>query len=175
MKTLIIISLIIALSYVAGVVWKKRELPCSLSAMVFELKGNAKWLWTLWLWAVTFTIGIPTIEALPESVKFLGFLMMGSLIFVGAMPLFESETKVEHYFFAVIGGLLSQVCVALICPWWLFTWLAFVALLVKLACDCYKERKDMVIVEHWYDHIGLFLSEVICYVALVGAVVTELL
>lgn len=171
MKTLIIISVVIALSYVAGVVWKKRELPCSLSAMVFELKGNARWLWTAWLWAVTFTIGIPTIEALPESVKFLGFLMMACLTFVGAMPLFESETKVEHYTFAIIGGVLSQLCVAFICPWCLLTWLGMAAVIFLHLRDIKRDDERT----KWYTGKGTFLAEVICYVALVLSVCIRLL
>ena len=171
MKTLIIISLIIALSYVAGVIWKKRELPCSLSAMVFELKGNAKWLWTAWLWAVTFTIGIPTIEALPENVEFLGFLMMGSLTFVGAMPLFENESKKEHYFLAILGGVLSQLCVAFICPWCLLTWLGMAAVIFLHLRDCKRDDERT----KWYTGKGTFLAEVICYVALVLSVCVRLL
>ena len=171
MKTLIIISVIIALSYVAGVIWKKRELPCSLSAMVFELKGKWKWLWTAWMWAVTFTICIPTIEALPECVKFLGFLMMGSLIFVGAMPLFESETKEEHYTFAIIGGVLSQLCVAFICPWCLLTWLGMTAVIFLHLRDCKRDDERT----KWYTGKGTFLAEVSCYVALVLSVCVRLL
>lgn len=171
MKTLIIISVVIALSYVTGVIWKKRELPCSLSAMVFELKGNAKWLWTAWMWAVTFTIGIPTIEALPENVKFLGFLMMGSLTFVGAMPLFENESKKEHYFFAILGGVLSQLCVSFIYPWCLFTWLGMAAVIFLHLRDIKRDDER----EKWYTGKGTFLAEVSCYVALVLSVCVRLL
>lgn len=175
MIKMVIVSVVLAVVGIGLATWREKRLPESISGMVFTLKGNWRWLWTIWMWAVTFCIGIPTIEVLNGDVEFIGFLMMGSLMFVGAMPLFELESKKEHYFFAAIGGLLSQVCVALISPWWLMTWVLFVALLGVYAFDVYKERKNMVIVEHWYDHIGCFLSEVICYVALVGAVVTKLL
>lgn len=168
---MVIASVVLAAVGIALAIWRERKLPESISGMVFSLKGNWRWLWTIWMWAVTFTIGIPTIDVLNGDVEFIGFLMMACLMFVGAMPLFELESKKEHYFFAVLGGLLSQVCVALISPWWLFTWVLFVALLGVIARDYYK--KDYRV--HWYDHIGCFLSEVICYVALVGAVITKLI
>lgn len=171
MIKMVIVSVLLAVVGIALAIWRERRLSESISGMVFTLKGNWRWLWTIWMWAVTFCIGIPTIEVLNGDVEFLGFLMMGSLMFVGAMPLFELESKKEHYFFAAIGGLLSQVCVAMISPWWLFTWLAFAALLEVIARD--YSKKDYR--EHWYDHIGCFLCEVICYVALVGAMVTKLL
>lgn len=166
MKTMILISVLVALAGVAGAIIKEKKLPESISGMVFTLKGNWKWLWTIWLWAVSFTIGIPTIDALPDNVKFLGFLMMAGLVFTGAVPLFEKNGRRMHYACAIAAGILSQVCVAMIEPWCLLVWLTFAGYMGLLVWNVFY-KKDYS--QHWYDYKGVFLAEVLCFVGLVTA------
>ena len=50
MTTLLIISILLVTLYVGAAIWKERELPESISAMVYLLpEGGAQWLWSLWM------------------------------------------------------------------------------------------------------------------------------
>lgn len=168
MGTMILISVLTALAGVVGVVVKNKELPKSISSMVYELPKKWQFVWILWVWVIAFTSGIPTIEYLGENVKVIGFVYMAALMFTGALPLFNSEVEKEHYVCAIIAGVVSQVCVALISPWWLLLWFGLVAIYVY---DYYYGNGDGK--KHWYDGKGVFICEVICYVALILALLVN--
>lgn len=155
MTTLIIISILLAVSGIARCICSNKELPESISAMVYHL--DRPWIWTLWVFSMSFTAMIPMIDAMPDEWKFIAFLSMACLCFVSVMPLIVKESRFWHYLLAIIGGTLSQVCVALISPWWLTLWFSYVLLTAG--------------VWRWTEGKGVFFMECICYLSLVGVLI----
>ncbi len=169
MTALLIVSILLVALYVGATIWRKRELPESVSAMVYELpKGGWQWAWTVWLWIVAIFTLAPAIEILDKSnYGFVGFLTMGLMVFVGAWPLFQSETRTWHYVGGCLAGLMSQVCTCLICPMWLLLWLLMVVI------SLYSMKADTF--PWWLEKKGVFISEAVCYLSLMGAMFTHLL
>ena len=153
---MVIVSLLLAVLFTGIAIWKLRELPESFSAMVYVFQWP--WLWTLWLWAVVLLLTPMMIESVGDDWQFVAFLSTASLLFCGTMPLFIKEQRMAHYIFAVVGGVLSQVCVALISPWWLLAW----TLYVPLTAGIWRSTSDK----------STFLAEVLCAAALYGAMLT---
>ena len=84
----LIASILLVVLYTGATIWKKRGLPESISAMVFELPKGWQWVWGVWLWAVAFLTGIPAIEAMSESgTEGIAFAMLACLVITGAIPL----------------------------------------------------------------------------------------
>ena len=152
---MMIASIVLAVLFVGTATALKKQIPESVSAMVYAFPF--KWLWTIWLWAVTILITPSLLDAMPEDWKFLGFLTVACLMFVGAMPLFDKENNSLHNIFGFSAGILSQVCVALISPWWLTLWFSYVLLTAGIW--------------RWTEGKGVFFMECICYLTLVGALI----
>ena len=130
--------------------------------MVYTLpKGGAQWLWTIWLWAVGITTFIPLIGIMNGiNLAILPFAALVCIAFTGAWPLFQQETKRWHYVSAILCGILSQVCVAIINYWWLAVWIIGF-LLIGIIFGIRNIRKIL-------DTKGVFIAEVICYITLIG-------
>jgi hypothetical protein len=149
----IILSIILVVSLVGITIFRTKDIPESISAMVWGLKGDWKWLWSIWLMAVSILTLVLMIEILDrKDVGILGFIPMVCLCSVAVWPLFDSEHVKLHNGLAVLGGILSQLCVALINPYWLLLWL-----LMPVAL--FNKSK------------GVMIAECICYVAIVGSVI----
>ena len=118
MIRMLIFAIILLVLYVGIVIWKKKELPKSISHMVYDLpKGGWRWIWTIWLWTVVICVAPSLIEALSGSAfQFVGFLAIASLLFVGAIPLFDADHIKWHNILAISGGILTQVCTILTIP-----------------------------------------------------------
>ena len=152
-NVLLIANILLVVSYVGITIGRMKSLPESISAMVWVLKGNWRWLWSIWLVAVSMLTFAPAIGILDaRDLGVFGFLPMICLGFVAVWPLFDQEHVKWHYVMAVVGGILSQVAVAFINPWWLSVWLLMAVALWKPL-----RSKDVMI------------SECLCYVAMVGA------
>lgn len=125
MTTLILISLIILVGYVAYTIVSYDGIPTSISATYYRLKH--KWLFQIAMIASGFVLMPAIIGLTPEHVKFLAFLGCAGLIFVGASPRFTDkfEGKV-HSVGATILLLASQSLVATLMPWMLLVWLPLV-------------------------------------------------
>lgn len=80
------ISILLVALYVGAATWKERELPESISAMVYLLpEGGWRWLWSVWLWIVSLLATIPVISILDtRNMAYLGFFTLACLVFVGA-------------------------------------------------------------------------------------------
>lgn len=89
----------------------------------------------------------------------IGKLYIDGVYFCGAMPLMEGESHKAHNILGVAAGILSQVCVLILCPWWAAVWLPFGLLVIT--------DKTHDIHSIWYGKT-VFLSECACYVSLVG-------
>lgn len=160
-------SIAVAVLYLGIATVKGRTLPESLSAMVYLLKGGWRWLWTLWLWTVTLLLLPSLMDALPEGWGIVGLLTAADLLMVGAMPLFVREHRRYHYGFAVAAGVLSQVCVALICWQWLALWTVIIIL------HGLGTTPGTAGVPRWLEGRGTLVAEVICTAAVYGPLVVR--
>ena len=163
MFTMLLLSLLLVTLFLGVAIWRLRALPESMSAMVYILpKGGWRWLWTVWLWAVALLTCIPAIEALSQKgLEVFGFFTLACLGFTGAMPVFLKEQNRWHNILGVAGGIFSQVCVLIVCHFFLVSWLLMVWLLIDSlvpSSDPEKESKP-----RWYDKKGVTISECICY------------
>lgn len=138
---------------VGAAIYSSKRIPESISAMVWCLPWNAQWLWTIWMWLVTITLAPCLIDAMPSIYQFVAFFTIACLGFVGAMPLFLKQQRKAHNILGVSAGILSQVCVAFICPWWLSVWLL-------MAVALWKPIRSKAVM----------ISECLCYVAMVGGI-----
>lgn len=154
MSVSLIFSVLLVVSYVGITILKERKLPDSISAMVWVLPdGGWRWLWSIWLVAVSVLTFAPATEILDaRGLGIFGFLPMVCLGFVAVWPLFDSEHVKWHYVLAVIGGIASQLTVALLNPWWLFSWLL-------MAVTFSKNLRSKAVM----------IAECICYMAIEGS------
>ncbi len=162
---MLVISVLLVILFVGITICAERKLPDSISALAYLIPKKGVWIWTLWLWAVTFLILPSLMEAMPEHLTFIGFLCMGSLAFCGAMPLIKNEKNTAHYVFAIIAGILTQVCVTIISPWWLAAWPIYVSMV-------YLPNYPWNIEKHIAGK-GVFLIECVCWLTLTGCLITS--
>lgn len=163
-NAMLIISILLVVLNVGITIWRKRELPKSISAMVYDLpEGQSRWLWTIWLWAVSLLMAPSLIEALPTTWQFVGFLTIACLVFCAAVPIFEKENKTIHNILGVAACVLSQICVGLICPWWLLLWLLMVAVCVHALIAKEYPR--------WLQGKGIFIAEAVCWMSTMAAII----
>ena len=166
MMTMTITSIVLALAFVAFAAWVRGELPGSISALVYTLSRPWQWVWIVWMWAVAFTACIPLIEVMPSDLgKGLAFLTLVCLMFVGGMPVTEKENSRAHNLFGVSAGVVSQVCVLLLCPQWLWAWLAYVVCVLFVA---FFPGNRLL------SGKGVLMAEVICYITVIGSVLTAM-
>ena len=163
MTTLVYLSMAIAAAFLTAATIKRRALPDSISAIVYDLPHTWQWFWTVWMWAVAITVGIPLIDVLPDNLQLFGFAKMTLLCFVGAMPLVRHESNTAHYILAIIAGFLSQVCVLAVSPAWLLTWLLMVVVYVD------KRLSRTALADK-----AVLLSELICAGTLYGALLQSI-
>jgi hypothetical protein len=163
-----LLSILLVALYLGAAIWRKRELPESISAMVYLLpEGGWRWLWSFWLWIVSLLTTIPVISILDtRNMAYLGFFTLASLVFVGAWPLYRPETRKAHYIGGSAAGILSQVCVLVICPWWLMLWLLFTGVDIAARYDKWFPT--------WLDNKGVLLAECVCYTTYIGAAFSKL-
>lgn len=154
---MLIISMLVAIGFVAVIMWAEHwRIPDSISALVFSVPRQWQSVWSAWLGIISLFLA-PQLFAEIGDWWLLAFIFVVCLLWVAGMPLACPRSKMEHYIFAVIAGILSQVCVAIICPWWLALWAVALALYVWQ----YKKYE--------LDGKGVFLSEVVCAMTLYGA------
>lgn len=128
MITMLILSLVMAVSFVGIAIWKLKELPESISALVYVFRW--RWLWTLWIWTVSLLTFIPVIDRLSHiGMEFLGFGALVCLMLCGTMPLFDKEHLTWHWILGISGCILSLVCVYFIETQWLGMWMPCVFLI----------------------------------------------
>lgn len=130
MMTLVIISLLIFLAYMAGT-YKYFGIPYSISDTYYKLEKRKKslgWLFTVMCWGVGGLLLPALLDMTPESYQFTAFLACAGLLFVGAAPQFKLPlTNAVHYGAAAVCVIFSQIWVGLTCSWILISvWLAFI-------------------------------------------------
>lgn len=169
MMTMLIISIVMAVAYVAAVIIRDKALPDSVSALVYALpKGRWRWLWSAWLAVVTLLMA-PALTAAMAATWWTSLLADATIIclaMTAALPLLPGYHNRLHNALGILAGVLTQVCVLFICPWCLLLWLLFVVALVIVAFP------DKLWATRIIDKIhgkGVFLLEVICAWALFAA------
>ena len=186
MTYLVLASILLVALYVGAAIWMRwrdggtvgsfgerlnAALPDSISALVYELPQRWQWLWIVWMWTVSLLVCIPLIDVLPENARMLGFTTMACLVLCGAMPLSDSTVNHRaHNNFGTLGGVLSQVCVAFLSPWWPMVWL-FMA--VVYGYDILSSQDGRIYPSRWYDGKGVFLAEMICAAVVCGAILSS--
>ena len=167
MMCLLITAILLVVLYAGITIWGLKGLPDSISAMVYVLPRQGQWLWIVWMWVVSLCVCIPMIGALPDAWKILGFVTLGCLCFCGVMPISSSTTnKKWHDALGIAGGILSQVCVAIISPWWLSVWVLWPFLMGSTVIQ--PVDGDM---RKLFKGKGVFVAEVICLLTAAGALI----
>jgi len=166
MTFLIIISSVFAVLYVGAVIWSKRQMPDSVSAMVYLLPNAGQWLWGAWLFTIGGLLLPPMLESMPDSLSFIAFLTVVCLFGTAVTPLVQQDMRKLHNIFGISAGILSQVCVLALNAQWLAVWMLWLFLI----------GSTRVQPEGWLGKSlkgkGVFLSECICYTSLVAALLS---
>lgn len=156
---LILLAFLLVASYVGTAVWRKGELPDSISAMVYDLPRRRQWTWSAWLCAVAILLFGPLVSA----TEFLGWLTLALLAGAALTPVVNPDTRLWHNVCGIAAGVMSQACVFVICRPWLLLWTAYALMVGHLYI-----RPDGWLARHT-EHKGVCVAEVICTAALLGA------
>ena len=166
MVILVIISTLLVVLYVGAAILAGRELPKSVSALVYRLPDGGKWIWGVWLCCVTLLLIPPLLEVMPENYRFVGFFFGASMLFTAAFPLYDKDNEPYHMVLAIASGSLSQVCVVILCAHWLSAWMLYAFLMGSVYIQP----------EGWLGKAmrgkGVFVAESICLISLVGSLLT---
>ena len=133
--------MVIALTGIGIGCWLAKGVPESISSLVYALPRKWQWAWGCWLVLTAFSLAVPLIEALPELWQFLGFLTVCCLIGAAVTPIVQVETRGWHNALGVAAGVLSQLCVFVLCPWAGFlVWMLTAVVLVFGKAEWWKYR-----------------------------------
>ena len=126
----IVIAILILLVYTLVMIKIGGSIPPSLSASVFNIPTNKRWIWTVVIIAVCF-LCVPTyIEKTSENTQFLAFLAIAGLAFVGAAPLVKfKDDKLQfrvHEDGAIVCAVCSQLLLMFNQPLLLLLWIPFI-------------------------------------------------
>ena len=142
--------------------------PESVSGLVYNLSERMRWAWSGWLIAVALTLMVPLMNTLYD-VAWLGWLTVVCLIGAGVTPIINQETRTMHHVCGIAAGVLSQVCVACLCPWWLLIWAVWLPLLAgAMAALNDAEEMPCLMAGH-----SVFVAECTCAVSLYGCLLIK--
>lgn len=171
MVTLLIVSILLVALYVGATIWKRKELPESVSAMVYDLPKQGQWLWTVWIWSVGFSSFPIVFEAMPEKWEAVAHAFATSLVFVGAMPVVRGKRNTAHNILGVSAGIFSQVLVLRVCPWWLLVWMPMAVLMLM----CSVRISGNSCIPSILEGKGIFIAEDLCGLSYYGSLFTYLI
>lgn len=151
----IIFAITILLVYTITLSIKGGNVPSSLSASVFNIQQNKRWIWCVVIFAVCF-LCVPTyIDKVSENTKFLAFLAIAGLLFVGGAPLVKAkDDKLQynvHCASAVICAVCSQLVLVFNMPLLLLAWIPWAVAFVCLTMGTSKWRTQV------------FWAEMVCF------------
>lgn len=126
----IVVAIIILLVYTLVMIKIGCYIPPSLSASVFNIPINKRWIWTVVIFTVCILI-VPTyIEKTDINTQFLSFFSIGGLGFVGAAPLVKLKDDVLQFKVHEIGAIICAICSQLVLifnyPILLCSWIIFI-------------------------------------------------
>lgn len=163
MITSLAIALLLVVFYLGITIWRKKELPESISALVYDLPKKRQWVWSAWFAIVCALLFIPIVERL----EWLGWLTEVCLLGCAVTPLIKPDTRKIHYALAYTAGALTQVDVAVMEPQWLGVWMLFVFLMGSVYVQPWGNLAKIV------EHKGAFVAEVCCGVGLLGCLIVN--
>ncbi len=167
MMTFLLISALLVVLYLGAATWRLRKLPDSVSALVYDLPKKWQWVWSAWLALVTALLAPALTEAMPsEWYAIAAHIFIICLAMTAAMPLVPGSHNRAHYGLSIAAGIFSQVCVAIIGPWWLLVWLLFVGIFFYAITG-----KDKSV----FDGKGVLVIEIICSLSLIGCLIWKLM
>lgn len=158
-----LISFGMMLGFLAWCIFQKGVVPESVSSLVYELEDKNRWVWSVWIAVVSILLFPRMMDRLPEMCQFLGFLFEVCMLGVAVTPIFKREKYTAHTWFGVVGGVLSQLIVSIICPWFLLCWVGFLGLLSYIGFSGMVDEN-----EDW-GGCGLFIVESMCALTLYGS------
>ena len=169
MVVMLTVSVLLVVLYVGTAIWVKRRLPESISAMVYDLPRQGQWVWTVWLWASTYTMTPVLFEFTPDELGSVAHGFATSILFTGAMPLVKGERNTAHYVMSISAGVFSQLCVLILDYQWLGMWMLFVFLMGSV----YIQPNG------WLGRAmkgkGVLVAEFVCWASLVGSLIVKVL
>lgn len=121
-----LIGFLIIFLYCIFATIKNKEIPNSISQIIYSLSDNWKWTFTVVMFLVSFMIAPQLVEVMPNGYEFLGILTAGGILGVGVDPLDKDRTNVIHYTSAIVMGIASQVAVYMIYPHILLFWIGYI-------------------------------------------------
>lgn len=160
MCILVILSITLTIAGVVGLA--RKVVPESISGAVWAKSEKLRWAWSWWIACVAFSLMVPLMNAL-DDVAWLGWLTVVCLLGAG-YPMFRDESRHWHKVCAVAAGVLSQVCVACLCPWWLLIWAVWLPLLAG-AVAALNDAEEMPCLMAGH---SVFVAECTCAVSLYG-------
>ena len=108
------------------------SIPPSLSASVFNIPTNKRWIWTVVIFIVCILVVSTYIEKTDINTQFLSFLSISGLGFVGAAPLVKLKNDVLQFKVHEIGAIICAICSQLVLifnyPILLYSWIIFIIL-----------------------------------------------
>lgn len=153
----------LALAVVGMIIMLKGGVPYSVSGLVYNLSDSKQWWWSVWLSAVAISVMVLLMGCLGD-LGWVGWLTGICLMGAAVTPIIRKDTRTMHNICGVAAGLLSQVCVTCLCPWWLLVWLVWIPLIAGTmgALDDSEEMPQVL------DGYGVLAAEVMCAVSLYG-------
>lgn len=122
-----LVGFLIIFLYCIIVIIHDREIPNSISQIVYSLSEKWKWTFTIVMFIVGFMIVPQLIEVIQNPLyKFLGFFTVLGILGVGADPLVKGERNIVHYLSAIIMGISSQIIVYMNIPQLLYLWIPYI-------------------------------------------------
>jgi len=145
-----LIGFLIILLYCIIIITKDKEIPNSISQMVYSLEEKMKWTFTMVMMIVGFMIVPQLMEVINSNYEFLGFLTVLGIFGVGADPLVKGEKNIVHYVSAAIMGISSQIIVLMNMPNLMYMWIPYVMYTL------YEKKSDK----------NMFFAEIIMLISL---------
>lgn len=165
---LVLASMVTVFALIIG--WTRRdgELPATVSDMAYGHKSKTRrLLYTLWLWTATFTLTPALFDMMPEEWEGLAHVYATSMVLAGLLPMVRKDRDLWFTVSGLAGGVFSQCCVCVICPWWMLVWTHLAALMV------FSDNGDSI--PYWIHRKGVFLAEFVSWFCLAAALLTKLI
>ena len=155
---MILLSFAIFCLYIAFVVYRY-GVPDSISDTYYLLEATKKgfgWVFTVWCWAVIFTMLPAWLDMSTENTQFLAFLACAGLGFVGTAPQFkEGMSRKVHYTGAGISAVAAILLTALAGGWY---WQ--ILLLIPCAYFTYKMPRTWLFWAEMCAFVSTFLTKI---------------
>lgn len=146
-----LIGFLIIFLYCIIISIKSKDIPNSISQIIYSLNEKWKWTFTIVMFIVGFMIAPQLIEIIQNPLyKFLGFFTVLGIFGVGADPLVKGESNIVHYLSAIIMGISSQIIVYMSMPQLLYLWIPYILYTL------YESKSDK----------NMFLAEMVMLVSL---------